>query len=275
VPARAIVLIKGCDKVRSWQHATFRSAKKGGSITFSGNISVPGAPSTVVAELCGAYTVTRDLSPEMRNSDHLIAPGGPPVFDIHPTDHAYTVFARFYRIAYSKTVTDVMKGTRTVKISDNNRTTRHSLPQVIRTVFGRMTSHFGNNSGGPTSGTEASPKANTRKAFPLRRTLASDKSVANAKSIDALSVETYPLTSSLAVSRQYDLHDRRYQLMSCSVSIYVGSCVGLHCSGKPTGTAWIEYIIMILQEAGTDSGSRVIIVTHEDAHSIFGVRECA
>jgi hypothetical protein len=129
-PESSIVLIKGCDKTSSWKHATFRSSRKGASITFSASAPIPGASQDVMAELGGSYTTTRDLSPEFRDSDQVISPIGPPTFDINPSDHTFTIFVRFYKIGRIKKLKDFMRGTRTVEINDTNKTSTHILPKV-------------------------------------------------------------------------------------------------------------------------------------------------
>jgi hypothetical protein len=130
VPENSIVLIKACDKAESWEHATFRSGKKGSSITFAANAAIPGALASVVAELSGSYTTTRDISPELRKSTYLTPPSGPPTFDLDPANHAYTLFVRFYRIAYRKSISDRFRRTRTIEISDRNMTSSHSTSKV-------------------------------------------------------------------------------------------------------------------------------------------------
>lgn len=141
VPEGSIVLIKGCDKAQSWEHATFRSSKAGASITFDARPSIHGVPLPIMAELGGSYTSTRDLSPELRNSDNQTPPPGPPTFDLSPLDHAYTVFARFYKIGFRKGLRDRLRGTRTVTIKDTNEKTIFTLPlnQVRHCIIGDVT----------------------------------------------------------------------------------------------------------------------------------------
>jgi hypothetical protein len=123
----SIVLIKSTDKVKSWQHATFRGAKKGASITFGVS-----AVSTTLAELHGEYTSTQDLSPFSRKTP-VERPIGilRPTFDLTPETHDQTIFVQYYKIGIKRSYKErLQRKPKMVTIENGESKTSHLLPKV-------------------------------------------------------------------------------------------------------------------------------------------------